>query len=280
MKNVICCYNCATVDHSFYASENGFDLVKCKNCGLLYVSNPPPEDEISQAHKTGQHRGEKSFNVTGLFDYSKVEAYEKILKSIYSEDFFKSNITWLDIGCGHGEFLLALKNISNNKIIAEGIEPNEYKVKSAIKKGLNVRNADLQKLQKKYDIVSFLNVYSHLPNPPETISTWKKLLNANGEFLLETGDTANLSSDIHYRPLDLPDHLSFASEEIVKNILGKSGFIVLDVKKYPTIKPTLKNISKEIIKIFIPNRTSRIKSIINHKQYSQTDMWLRAKANS
>jgi SAM-dependent methyltransferase len=199
---------------------------------------------------------------------------------MYGEDFFQKNITWLDIGCGHGEFLLALKNISNNNIIAEGIEPNEHKVKSAIKKGLNVSNTDLGKLQKKYDVISFLNVYSHLPNPPEIISEWKKLLNTNGEFLLETGDTANLSPDIHYRPLDLPDHLSFASEEIVKHILAESEFTVLDVKKYPTIKPTLKNISKEIIKIFIPNRISRIKSIINYKQYSQTDMWIRAKVTS
>lgn len=252
MNKVAQCYNCGALDHSFYATENGFNLVKCQSCGLLYVSNPPPEHEISEAHKTGQHRGEKTFNATGFFDHAKVKTYEKTLESIYEPDFLNQGISWLDIGCGHGELLLALKNVSNDNIVAEGIEPNEYKVRSAVKKGLNVSNADLEKLTKKYDVISFLNVYSHLPNPPETISKWKKLLNANGEFLLETGDTANISADIHYRPFDLPDHLSFASEEIVTHVLEKRGFIILDVKKYPTIKPTFKNISKELIKIFMP----------------------------
>lgn len=67
------CYNRFSSDSQLYDTENGFQLVKCKNCGLLYVNPQPDRIEIKKAHEIGQHRGEKTIEVTGEFSPEKVE---------------------------------------------------------------------------------------------------------------------------------------------------------------------------------------------------------------
>ena len=53
----VSCYNCGAVESAGYAIENGFDLRKCAQCGLLYVSPRPDLAEFEQAHKLGEHKG-------------------------------------------------------------------------------------------------------------------------------------------------------------------------------------------------------------------------------
>lgn len=275
MTNVDC-YNCGSANYRFYASENGFDLVKCLECGLLFVNPRPTLQEIAQAHIYGVHQGSTKLEVTGSFNEEKIGVYLNVLKALYGTELDHEKKTLLDIGCGHGEFIAAIQQFSNNKVVATGMEPNVHKQRSAQKRGLDVSYFDIDTHTRRYDFLSLLNVYSHLPDPKESLMRWKDLLKHDGELLLETGDTANLSSKYHHRPFCLPDHLSFASEDIVVNILEKSGFEILDVKKYPKLRVSTR-VVKEIVKLFWPNKKSMIKHML--KTYSR-DMYVRAKLGS
>ena len=124
---------------------------------------------------------------------------------------------------------MAIQKYSSQNIEIQGTEPNIHKQESAKQRGLNVDYFDLESHKKKYDVISMLNVYSHLPDPPKFLESLKNLLNSRGELILETGDTASLSAKDHYRPFYLPDHLSFASESIVVNILESLNFEILNV---------------------------------------------------
>jgi len=154
---------------------------------------------------------------------------------------------------------------------------------------LNVGYFDIESHEDKYDVISLLNVYSHLPDPPELLKSLKKNLNPNGEVLIETGDTADFSEKDHYRPFYLPDHVSFASEKIVTGILQRLGFEIISVTKYPYpnspqsfISPLC--IAKEIIKAVLPNYQSKLKEYLKNNYYrncwSKTDMYIRAKLKS
>jgi SAM-dependent methyltransferase len=275
-------YNCGSERRTFYAEENEFSLVKCDKCGLLYLEERPDDSEITQAHKQGKHRGLQEFDITGSFSERKIIRYMDVLDDIFKGDL--SNLkTWLDVGCGHGEFIAAIQDYSNGKITVRGTEPNIHKQESARKKGLNVSYFDLESHDDKYDVISILNVYSHLPYPPEFLTLLKKHLNPKGEIIIETGNSAHLPAKDHYRPFYLPNHLSFASEDIVVGILKRLEFEVLSVNKYPypfLPKSDLKSVLKEVVKVVLPGYKSRILEYKKMKLYSQTDMFIRARLKS
>jgi SAM-dependent methyltransferase len=225
------CYNCGSAAYKHYDSENGFNLVKCSGCGLLYVTPRPSEEDISKAKLTGVHEGDKTITTTGRYARRRVGRYVNILKDLYPDNELKNvPLHWFDIGCGFGEFLEALARFSDNKIEARGAEQNEIKIRSAKKRNLDAYDFDAS--DKVYDYVSLLNVYSHLPNPVKFIGNLKKIIKPGGELLIETGDTCQLDSKYHHKPYYLPDHLSFANREIVENILMKCGFEIIRTRLY------------------------------------------------
>ncbi len=275
---VVDCYNCGSEEHSFYTEENGVTLVKCSGCGLLYVRERPSDENISEATKQGKHRGEEEFDVTGQFRKYRIPKFLKVLDDLFDHNFGNAQ-TWLDVGCGHGEFIMALQKYSEGSMKVIGSEPNIHKQESARSRGLNVGYFELESHEEKYDIISLLNVYSHLPDPPKFLGILKKLISPGGELLLQTGNTAHLSAKDHVGPLDLPDHLSFASEKIIVDILEGLGFEILKIKKYPYFERNLFSFAREILKFFLPQYKTRLK-YFNPKKYGQVDMYIRARVKS
>lgn len=282
-RNVInvSCYNCESNHSTFYAEENGFTLVKCSSCGLLYVTPRPDQDEIDQAHQCGVHQGKAMLDVNRTFSVLQVDSYLKKLKDLYRSELVRGEYTWLDIGCGHGELLTALQQSSGGRVRARGLEPNEHKQQDARARGLDVSNFPVQNHDRHYDFISLLNVYSHLPDPPGFLGLCRNLLKPGGELLLETGDTADLSPEDHYRPFLLPDHLSFVSEGIVTNILHRCGFEVRAIRKYPAFpfRHSPARVILETAKRLLPQRESQIRKLMHDYRLSRkfkTDMYIRA----
>jgi SAM-dependent methyltransferase len=277
VASILNCYACGSSENSYYFEENGFTLVKCCKCGLLYVNNPPTEFERREALSQGLHKGEEEIDVTGSFSPSKIDVYMSILGDLFGKEDLR-RADWLDIGCGHGEFLLALKQFIPEPLTLRGSEPNAKKRSSAEKRGLNVGFIDIETDNNKYSHISLLNVYSHIPEPIIFLATIRSKLKVGGELILQTGDCTDLSSDDIIKPLLLPDHLSFCTESILLEILSKLGFSVVVVKKYPYIIPTPLNILKEFIKLLVPGKKSRlILWARKWRKWQSRDMYIRAK---
>lgn len=272
----VTCYYCSSAAYDPYAEENGYQLVKCRGCGLLYV-NPRPSDEvISQAHQYGEHTNKKLY-VIGQYDPTILPKYNRVLSELYGDDLHARPRTWLDIGCGWGEWIEAVRTYSKGQVAIMGTEPNPVKRESAHKRGLKVDYFDLDSHTQKYDAISLLNVYSHLTNPKAILGRWKALLHPGGELVLETGDSAHLSSKEHYRPFYLPDHLSFASESIVCGLLEEIGFEIVGVRKYQVYRRSPMRFLKEIVKWVLPNRQS---SLFHLFRNYPNDMFIRARLKS
>jgi SAM-dependent methyltransferase len=273
------CYSCGSKEHKYYDSENGFNLVKCSNCGLLYVNPRPSSEDISKSMLTGEHSGDSTIYLTGRYHKSYIKKYLQILSDFFPEE--KSELShkkWLDIGCGFGEFLLALNLYSKDEIIAKGSEPNEAKIRFAHTKNLDVSFIDIDNHFEKYDFISLLNVYSHLPDPVEYISNLKKNLNSNGEIFLQTGHSCHLPVKLHSRPYSLPDHLSFANQEIIENIFKKLGFEIVNIIIYSKRKSRYSfdviGFIKGVVKIMLRKRKS-FRGFI--PRYPYQDMFVRCR---
>jgi 2-polyprenyl-3-methyl-5-hydroxy-6-metoxy-1,4-benzoquinol methylase len=236
---VVPCYVCGSSTSRAWASENGYHAVRCSDCGLVYVNPRPAHESISRAAQTGLHAGEKELAVTGSYGgRRRVDHYLARLAELYGPAYFHgAGERWLDVGSGFGEFLEALGEASGGALKTRGLEPNETKAASARERRLNVSFAELASLGEKYQYVSLLNVYSHLPDPPAVLRTLRELLEPGGELLLQTGNFAELERDEIPVPLDLPDHLSFANERLVRRVLDAVGFSVVNAKAYPMFPP-------------------------------------------
>lgn len=275
------CYSCGAREHRLYAIENGCNLVKCTSCGLLYLTPRPSDEEIDDAAQMGLHKGNMTLASTGRWMPLKLHIYRKVLSDIYGMDLQNRSRTWLDVGCGHGELLAALQQISRGKIAARGTEPDQHKVAAARERGLDVSFFDLASHNHLYDVISSLNVYSHLPRPPEFFHLIRSKLNPTGEILLQTGDTADLPVEQHPRPFLLPDHLSFGSEKVIIKLLENAGFQIVSIHRYPMIKlQSMKTyIGKNLIKALLTRTGTRVSDVLSWLRVSQrrTDMWIRAR---
>jgi len=233
------CYVCGSDERKPWATENGHHAVRCADCGLVYVSPRPRLEDISRAAQTGLHAGEKELAVTGAYGgRRRVEHYLARLADLYGRAYFHgAGERWLDVGAGFGEFLEALGEASGGALKTRGLEPNEAKAASARERRLNVTFAELSALGERYHHVSLLNVFSHLPEPPAMLRTLRDLLEPSGELLLQTGNFAELERSEIPVSLDLPDHLSFANERLLRRVLDATGFGVVTVKAYPMFPP-------------------------------------------
>lgn len=273
------CYNCNSSEYELYDTENGYNLVKCSSCGLLYVNPRPAEEDISKAKLTGVHEGETTIATTGRYMHRKVARFNRILRKVYpGDELAQKESTWFDIGCGYGELIQSLNKISKGKVKAKGSELNEIKVAGAKKRNLDVDFYDIDNMGEQFDYLSLFNVWSHLPNPVEFLENLKKLLRPGGELLLETGHTSHLKKEHQHYPHYLPDHLSFANQDIVENVLKNIGFEIVETHLFRSpIYPVLYNpldVGIELAKIVL-NKYGSFKNFF--PKHPNRDMFVRAR---
>ena len=252
-KEEIPCPLCGQRDNYLpWAEENGYSAVKCQDCGLVYVNPRPSAELISDAVKTGVHR-EVDSNRTAIVRRvpRNITLYREILSKMFADVWSGgSPITWLDIGAGYGEVVEAIDSLApaNSKI--EGIEPMTPKVNSCKERGLRVREAYLNDVSVRYDYVSLVNVFSHIPDFKDFLLEIKRILKPGGGFFLETGNIGDLAT-VKEVPteLDLPDHLVFAGEKQIEKFLTESGFDVVQTlrRRKDTVFNAIKNVAKKLL---------------------------------
>ena len=273
------CYQCKSNKNELYDTENGHNLVKCLECGLLFLNPRPGLEEINEASKSGLHKGDNKSKKFGEFDEKLKAAYLSRLNdfnyaALFSE---KKQYSWLDIGSGHGELVETLANFGGEYIDVMGIEPNVNKLKAAIERGINLKFLDLETHQEKYDIISAIGIYSHLPNPPEDIAKWCAMLNEGGELLIQAVDSANLSLENQHKPYSLPDHFSFTSKKLLLQLLEELGMEVIQVESYRLAQyPVFSYLEllKQVGRLLLPGRSANFKF---SPKYPDADLWIRAK---
>jgi SAM-dependent methyltransferase len=233
-KETITCPYCNESKSSLWATENGYSAVKCQACGLIYVNPRPAKSLISEAVKTGVHRDvEHGRSVIGKRQGSKVSQYKKIISTVFHDKWAGQNpISWIDVGAGYGEVIEAVSMLAPKGSLIVGLEPMKPKADHARSRGLKIQESYLTEVKEKYDVLSLINVYSHIPDFRDFVKEARNVLTPHGEIFVETGNTADLKSRREVPgDLDLPDHLVFAGENHLTGYLREGGFSIVSVNK-------------------------------------------------
>lgn len=173
-------------DHTKHLFQvKGFNLVKCRNCSMVFVNPRIPDKELytiyADKYFHNEERGYEDYELTALLrskTFSKW--YDEIRRHLKTTDG-----SALDIGCAAGYFLQVL---DENGWEAEGIELEKEMCTRVSDKGYRVYDTPLEYFDtdKKYTLVTLFDVFEHLPNLHTNIKKLTQILADNGSIALVT----------------------------------------------------------------------------------------------
>ena len=163
MKNKIC-------NWSYY----------CDSCNY-WAADLQPNINSQNDHIFSEERNDS--DIISFLDSIRINNFNKILdKAIQETD--KKILNILDVGCASGLFMRTAEERGH---IVTGIEPNSIMAKTASDKGLNVINGFFPAAVKpvsKFDVIIFNDVFEHIPDLDEILTSSKIFLSGNGILVL------------------------------------------------------------------------------------------------
>jgi len=199
----------------------GGSLIKCLDCSLLVRE---PIMNTSQYNALYKKASSEVWAISG--DYLRYD--QSIVKAMIAR-LSKSNIKVLDVGCYTGELLSSLPE----SYAKYGIEMSEAAASVASSKGIKIVSNDLYAIdtQKKFDLITAVDVIEHTENPEVFIQKLMTLLEPHGQLIISTGNTDNwlwkrLKNRFWYSKF--PEHISFIGESWLDKICFKNKYLIVD----------------------------------------------------
>jgi len=238
----------------FGISQDRFNIVRCKNCGLIYINPRPTLEEIVKFYpdtyswketiRAGSFFTKFIRNLEKLYRYHLLN-YE-VRKVLQNTGLESGKI--LDVGCGTGDRLRVFKEKGFDTYGIEISSSARY-AKDALK--LNVFEGDLFKAHFPddfFDIVTMYNVLEHLHNPAEMLGEASRILKKEGFLVIQVPNMDSLQFKLfkdRWAAIDAPRHLYYFNQDKIKEFLQKRGFKITKIDHFnnwwhpPTIVITL-----------------------------------------
>jgi SAM-dependent methyltransferase len=215
-------------DLMFGTTPEEFTLVRCQSCGLLYLNPRPAPSDLGALYPDDY----TPFRRRGITRRVREWQYRRSARALWS--LLAPPGIVLDIGCGAGELLAAVRAAGNPNVL--GVEPNP--AASAIareKRGLNVITGaifDARLEAGSIDAVLLSHVFEHLPDPAETLAEIARVLRPGGSIVLWLPNAGSLPARLlgdYWMGWDAPRHLYAYTPDTLERMLVLHGFVVQEV---------------------------------------------------
>lgn len=225
------CYICGIDNCEKIFEKEGFDFVRCRRCGLVYVNPRLAIDKVKGLYNS--QRFEYQFE--NLF----IKSGEYRQKSLYSQ-----RLTWiesfikggklLDIGSATGHFLQSAENRGWRAI---GVEISKYAHEYSTKKlKLEVINSTLIEAnfpEGLFDVVTIWDTLEHMVDPLENLIETRKVLRPEGMVFAITPNFDSAEVMLFGKDCDtiVPDaHLIYFDKGTLGKLFKKAGFAVVEIQ--------------------------------------------------
>ena len=223
-------------DHT--VSKEDFVIWQCNNCTLRFTQDAPVETAISKYYKSPDYISHTNSD-KGLLNkiYQRVRNYtlQKKAKLVISSTAMLQG-KLLDVGCGTGGFLNAMKKESWT---VTGLEPDE-EVRSLAKKLYNLNVFDSYSISSlsinSFDAITLWHVLEHVHDLHQYIDQLKELLKSNGKLFIAVPNYQSLDADIYrlkWAAYDVPRHLYHFTPKAMHVLMEKHSLTIIDKKPMP-----------------------------------------------
>jgi 2-polyprenyl-3-methyl-5-hydroxy-6-metoxy-1,4-benzoquinol methylase len=217
MKNRSCLI-CESKDLYALAGYEANNLIKCKNCRFVFMSNIPTNEELQNHYST------YSYGQQQYLSPLTIQSFNDVLDQF--EQYRKLN-RLLDVGCGQGWFLDAAKERGWQ---VYGTEYSDKAVELCSLRGIEMKKGILDPTDFKgleFDVIFSSEVLEHINNPVSELSNMNILLRKGGLLYLTTPNFNTYLRYIlkdKYNVISYPEHLSYYTAKTLDKVLIKTGF--------------------------------------------------------
>jgi len=220
-----------------------FHVVKCLNCGLVYLNPMPCPEDITKIYDTDEY-------------YSATESHDGLTLGYPNYAMLKEHLRFvvdellrpvkhvkpgrlLDIGCGMGFMLSRFREQGWDTY---GVDVSTYATEYARNHlGLKVFTGTVNELdlpEGYFDMVTMVLTIEHIPNPRGVLESVHHLMKPGAILIVTTHDIGGLWPRIikgKWRHLNVPEHLYFFTKNTLKRLLENTGFHTFRVTETATI---------------------------------------------
>jgi len=260
LKFVNCCL-CSSAEQKPYLTVEGWTLVRCPQCGLIYLNPRPPADRLENTYTSDYFNKIISSDPIVLpTDQSKIKQYvgSQAPRIWQVSRYAVPPGRLLDIGCGPGYFLARARQEGWD---AQGLDVSEWAANYAKEHfGIDVRVGTPDRIialwQNEFDVITMFHVLEHLSNPLASLMEIKQSLRHQGILIIivpNIGSFEARHAGQSWEGLRLPYHLYHFTPKTLNHMLNKAGFDVLRIYEEPS--QLVANWIKRLIKIYHPPET-------------------------
>ncbi len=222
------CPNCGSAICKTKLIEPPFHLVQCRQCALVYLGNPPDQNNLYEDYYAASNFSANDYrldsSVPALAEMCAINSQR--LQWIQK---FKMQGRLLDIGCGRGYFL---KTAQEKGFEASGIEISARAVEFACHQmRVNAEVKTLEELRdtsEEFEVITLWHVLEHFHDPFDALQRVRKLLTDDGVCFVEVPNWHSLKfmlSRNKWQGGNHPRyHRSFFTAKTLARALHKGGF--------------------------------------------------------
>ncbi len=198
------------------------DIIICQSCGHAQSCDQVEQQDNAIAQGQYFDRAYKNPRIK-LPWYSRHKVIVSEINKLTSQ---RGKV--LDIGCGNGQWLVAVGNEGTK----HGIEVSESAAEKARISGANIFNGtfeDYDAEPESFDIITAFSLIEHLKDPRTLIQWVFKHLKPGGLFVVLTGDRQSKAAQKSGQKWPLyvtPMHLHFFSANSLDLLIAEAGFVI------------------------------------------------------
>jgi SAM-dependent methyltransferase len=223
----VACPLCAGRDDAPVLAKDGFTIVRCGGCGLLYVNPRLPVGDLEQLY------GDQVISPAAYYVRTEAQDERSFGARVALIERWRKPGRLLDLGCGPGTFSVAARARGWTTL---GLDINATSVAHCRARGLDVLAGGFPHpalVGETFDVVAMNDFLEHLTDPLGALRTVRSLLAPNGVVFISTPDVgaamARLTKSrwLHLKP---NEHIVYFDRSTIRRALEASGFRVEHVQ--------------------------------------------------